>query len=199
MLLTCPDCGGPVSELAAACPKCGRPTGAVASAPPAVPAIPQAAPAPAFPTPKQGVSAARGLATLLVLLTLIGGGIYLVSKSDLGKSSNHQITGTFTLMDTSSSPSVAVVGSDCWGTVGYSDIEEGATVTLRDEHGTVLASGALSLGHGDATGCSFTFTLDDVPDSATFYAVTVSHRGEISKSHADMVSDGWTFSLTLGS
>ena len=109
----------------------------------------------------------------------------------------HTVNGTLTL-NTSSSWTMETSGG-CLSAGGYSDIAPGAPVTLRDEKGTILAATSLREGWLAGAGCNFAFALDDVPDTATFYAVTVSHRGEISKSHADMAANGWTFDLTLGS
>ncbi len=112
----------------------------------------------------------------------------------------HTVTGTLTL-NTSPSWTLLLPGQgpgQCLGKGGYSDIADGASVTLRDEKGTILGAASLREGMLAGAGCNFPFTLTDVPDTATFYAVTISHRGEISKSHAEMVADGWVFGLTLG-
>jgi hypothetical protein len=37
-----------------------------------------------------------------------------------------------------------------------------------------------------------------VADSASFYVITLSRRGEVSKSHAEMEANGWHFDLTIG-
>jgi hypothetical protein len=116
----------------------------------------------------------------------------------------HTITGSFTLTDTSSSPGIVqgiLEGSrvDCWGTGGYSDLTSGVSVTLKNQSGTILANTTLGTGQGSAHTCTFHFTLTQVPDDATFYVVTVSHRGDVSHSHAEMVSAGWKVDLTIGS
>ncbi len=40
--------------------------------------------------------------------------------------------------------------------------------------------------------------LTDVPDTAKFYAITISHRGTLSYSHAEMIAMDWVLSLTIG-
>jgi len=90
-------------------------------------------------------------------------------------------------------------GSVCAGVRGYSDLDQGASVVLLDEIGTILASTTLDQGTVlGTTRCSFSFTLTGVPDTAKFYAVQVSHRGQVTQSHEEMVALGWIFALTIG-
>jgi hypothetical protein len=63
----------------------------------------------------------------------------------------------------------------------------------------ILAAASLGNGTGTTKVCNFAFTLDKVPDTAKFYSVEVSHRGQVTKSHDELVADGWKFSLSLGS
>lgn len=75
----------------------------------------------------------------------------------------------------------------CMGQGGYSDITEGAPVTVYDSRGTIVATG--QLGRGDDRGwkptddtersnhCWFTFTVQ-APRS-DFNQVEVSHRGKV--------------------
>jgi hypothetical protein len=91
--------------------------------------------------------------------------------------------------------------TSCYASLGYSDLKAGAPVVLKDEKGTILASGVLGKGTpptGRGT-CSFPFNLTGVPDTAKFYTVTVSNRGEISESHDELAGKGWAFALTIGS
>jgi hypothetical protein len=91
----------------------------------------------------------------------------------------------------------------CTGTSGYDDLTEGASVTLRDEHGTTIGTSALGPGTLSGAGlskvCTFPFTITDVPTSAKFYAVEVSHRGAVTYSHDQLAQQGWTVGLTIGS
>lgn len=98
----------------------------------------------------------------------------------------------------------AATALDCaaGGVGGYDDIGEGADVTLTDQTGEIIASGSLDPGtadSADAAACDFTATLTDVPADRTQYQVSVSHRGQITHSYPEMVSEGWAFTLTLGS
>ena len=114
----------------------------------------------------------------------------------------HMVLGSITVIDTKPSalfPSITTKGTECHGSGGYSDLAAGASVILRDERGTVLSSAALVDGSGTKTSCTLSFLLPAVPDTAQFYVVTVSHRGEVSTSHADMVTSGWQIALTIGS
>jgi hypothetical protein len=109
----------------------------------------------------------------------------------------HTVTGTFTLVD--ADPSRPLTGP-CGGTGGYADIQAGLGVVLKDQAGTILATGSLVPVARTAVSreCPFSFTLNAVPDTATFYAIEVGHRGSVTKSHAEMDAAGWTFALTLG-
>lgn len=68
----------------------------------------------------------------------------------------------------------------CTGNTGYSDIAPGTQVVVADQNGQTIGVGKLAdgttQGDGAAQTCQFIFGAT-VPDGATFYAVTVSHRG----------------------
>lgn len=91
----------------------------------------------------------------------------------------------------------------CEGRDGYDDIRAGAQVTVKDENGTVIATGRLEGGQQvevpSATLyiCEFGFQVD-VPADKSFYAIEVSHRGEITYSRAEMEESAWTVDLELG-
>lgn len=67
----------------------------------------------------------------------------------------------------------------CTGYDGYSDITEGATVTVSDQTGTIIATGRLVNGitSPGAARCTFRIDVPDVPGGKAFYQVEVSHRG----------------------
>jgi hypothetical protein len=110
----------------------------------------------------------------------------------------HTISGSLLLIDMSGRGVGYSVASGCGGRGGYSDISEGAQVTVRDDAGKVIATGHLGAG-GWASGmsCRFDFTIGSVPD-AEFYQVEVSHRGPMSYSRADMEAMHWSVEMTLG-
>ncbi|WP_209446370.1 hypothetical protein, partial [Streptomyces sp. MZ04] len=89
------------------------------------------------------------------------------------------LTGTFTLGE-----AFPYEGS-CSGTDGYDDIDEGTSVTVYDETGKVLATGALGRGvpeDKDAvleTICTYPVKVAGVPRGSTFYQVEIAHRGKI--------------------
>lgn len=72
------------------------------------------------------------------------------------------------------------INSDC-GSMGYSDISEGTEVTLTDQDNKVLA-----VGHLNGAGCSYAFELDNVPTGEKFYGISVSHRGTVHFTEAEM-------------
>ncbi|MCZ2525374.1 hypothetical protein [Streptomyces sp. HB2AG] len=100
--------------------------------------------------------------------------------------------GTLTLSDTDG---YTALGETCLGEGGYDDIAYGAPVTVSDAAGTVVAVGSLDLGEVTDSGCSFPFTVEDVPGGAKFYTVEVSHRGGLTKTAGEMRDE---LAFTLG-
>jgi hypothetical protein len=81
---------------------------------------------------------------------------------------------------------------------------EGASVTVKDGKGALIATGSLQAGDsgaalvlGQSVTCDMPFEVTNVPD-ADFYQVEVSHRGAITYSKADLESKGWIVSFSLG-
>lgn len=106
----------------------------------------------------------------------------------------HTVSGTVTLTD----PDTAAAG--CVGLGGYSDISAGGQVTVTNQSQTVLGSTGLGAGVADATGtsCVYPFSFSNIP-KASFYGLTLTHRGTLQYSYQDMVTNDWTVSMTLGS
>ena len=130
----------------------------------------------------------------IVALIAVGVGIFVATSSS--SSSKVGIGGTMTLNDDSQS---WLIGEPCGGgTGGYSDIREGASVTVRNEKGEILATGGLQEGFGVGEhACLFGFAVGKVP-KAKFYSVEVSHRGAITEPATDVKKGILTFALTLG-
>jgi hypothetical protein len=78
----------------------------------------------------------------------------------------------------------------------YTDIQEGATVTVYSADGKVVATGALQQGVPSATDCTFSFAVSGVPEGSKFYQVEVSHRGKITVSSAE--AEAGKFAASLG-
>lgn len=100
------------------------------------------------------------------------------------------VRGTLVVSD----PDDGVSGCD-YSDTGYSDIDEGAQVTVTSPSGTVIGNGALEAGVPEqGTDCEFPFTVAGVKRGLPRYGVTVSHRGTIWFSPSEIASA----SLTLG-
>lgn len=88
-------------------------------------------------------------------------------------------------------------------TSGYSDIETGMQVVVRNEAGTVLGT-ARTVG-GEVGGvysrqekaCVWTFTIDEVP-TAQFYSIELGRRSGPTYSIDEMDASGWTIDLVIG-
>jgi hypothetical protein len=149
-----------------------------------------------------GRDAIVGLATLGLFAVCAILAVVVIMPRVFGSAaspSGHNVQLTLTLSDTSADPGIKSTISGCHGTGGYSDLTAGGSVILRDEKATILGSTFLPDGTGTSHHCTFTVTIPGVTDSAAFYVIEVTHRGQISKSHADMASDSWAFSLSIGS
>lgn len=86
-------------------------------------------------------------------------------------------------------PNFVKGSGQCFGTSGYDDITEGASVTVEDASGTVVGSGSLGAGHPSPGVCVFAFTVKGVP-SSKFYKVEVSHRGYITVDKSEVGAVG---------
>ncbi len=108
------------------------------------------------------------------------------------------ITGTFTLNDDSPSmysPSIEVDGSSCEGAGGYSDVNPGTPVTVKNGKGEILTTTFLEEGRGGRYMCTFGMTFE-VTEGQDRYVVSVGRRGELSFSFAELKTNG--VSLVLG-
>jgi hypothetical protein len=105
------------------------------------------------------------------------------------------VLGTFELIDDDEHWKV---GQSCEGTGGYSDIRPGTQVIVSSS-GETLGLGSLFGGTAQRSGshvaCRFGFAVIGVPAGRSFYAVTVSHRGEVQFAERDLSGE---ISLSLG-
>lgn len=85
-------------------------------------------------------------------------------------------------LKSNTSITAAALSKECEGTGGFSDLREGAQVTVTDAAGSVVAIGALQAGASPLVGtCVFPFTIKDVPGGSGFYGVQVGgeQRGTV--------------------
>lgn len=142
----------------------------------------------------------KGVALVtLVAVIVVGavvGGWAVLSRAT---SSTHTIRGDMSLMDSDSFRGRRTGGA-CSGSGGYADIDEGTTVSIKNESGTLIGSGSLDAGTivSDTLGaCVFPFNVEGVKD-ASFFQVEVSHRGGLSYSKKEIEAKSWTVDATLG-
>ncbi|GCB00964.1 hypothetical protein NCCNTM_45980 [Mycolicibacterium sp. NCC-Tsukiji] len=108
------------------------------------------------------------------------------------------VKGRFSLLDkepSAYSTPISVSGSSCSGSGGYSDIDQGTQVTVKNGKGDVLATTTLGAGSGGRYVCTFPFSFQ-ITEGEDRYVVSVSRRGEMSYSFKDLKADG--VSLQLG-
>ncbi len=92
------------------------------------------------------------------------------------------------------------VGTPCTGASisrGFSDIAPGAPVTVKNEEGTIIATGSVSGGSWTENSCRLDFSIDDVPE-AKFYQVEVGRRGELRYSAEQLEAMGRHVELSVG-
>ncbi|SHT79424.1 lipoprotein LpqJ [Mycobacteroides abscessus subsp. abscessus] len=141
-----------------------------------------AQPHPDHPTAPSNKSRNRGIligfGAASAVAVAVGGGYAWFNHNAAQKP--FALSGTLTLSTTS-----ATTGDGCHGTGGYHDITPGASISVSDESGTLLAKGTLSSGHGESGSCYMPFSIDDVPGGKKFYKVEVTHRGEVNYTEAE--------------
>lgn len=120
------------------------------------------------------------------------GAVWSITAAAAASPGTFTLHGTMTLMKAVGAPSVG-----CLDTGGYSDINEGASVTVYDASGKVAAVGRLGKGIYASFVCTFPIDVANVPDGQQFYQVEVTHRGKVSVT-ADQAKAG-KVSLSLGS
>lgn len=103
--------------------------------------------------------------------------------------------------------------SMCLAGGGYSDVDVGNEVVVRDEQGVILGSAELDSlmgnsvfglldvlidgGDGWAT-CTWEFHAAGIPDDRAFYAITVGQRGEVVFSREELEANYWKVKFELG-
>lgn len=94
----------------------------------------------------------------------------------------------------------------CTGTGGYSDIQPGLDVVVRNGEGDIIGAGQLEDDPAvtdlaepidRSYTCFYKFEVRDLPD-VPFYVLEVGDRGEQTYSKADLEDDDWTLFMTLG-
>ena len=79
--------------------------------------------------------------------------------------------------------------TECHGTGGYDDMDEGGQVKVTVD-GKTVGTGSLEKGVSidQNYGCKFAFNVADVPGGSKFYSVEVTHRGAIDYKEEDLKS-----------
>lgn len=114
-----------------------------------------------------------------------------------------QIYGDLTLLGDNSISATGTTGEPCTELgVGYSDIVAGAQVTITSPTGAVIGVGTLKAGIAIAptsgTGrinCLFDFDVSGLPAALAFYGVTISHRGTVQFTAAQIEANQVDLSL----
>lgn len=155
--------------------------------------MPESSPAPA---PEVGRRWSHPLVTGLAGLAVGAGVVGLVWGLSGGGSSapaSFTLRGTMTL--TGDNIPTGDTSEDCTGYSGYDDIARGASVTVYDSAGQVVATGALGTGKPKSAACVFPVSVAGVPGGSKFYQVEVSHRGKITVSSGEAKAGGFAASL----
>lgn len=190
--MSCPGCGA--QTTGPFCGHCGQPAG-----PPQQPRGQAGFAIGEVDRSGRVLLSARGVALLgVILVVIVGGAVGAWNVLGQATTSYHSITGQLTLTDSGGGYGSMTDGQSCDGANGYSDITEGAEVTISNQSGTILATGALDQGSWSSNSCVFDFSVPHVRD-ATFYQIEVGHRGNVTFSKAQLQQNSWQALLTLGS
>ncbi len=157
---------------------------------PDVPLLPEVPPARARRWPHPLVTGLAGLAVGAGAVGLTWG----LSGGGSSAPKPFTLAGVITL--TGDNVPVGDTSEDCTGFSGYEDIAAGASVTVYDSSGKVVATGALGTGKPDSAACVFPVRVPEVPGGSKFYRVEVSHRGQITVTAAE--AKAGEFAATLG-
>jgi hypothetical protein len=107
---------------------------------------------------------------------------------------NHNIKGSLTLKD----DFYGEVGQFCSGGGGYSDIQSGRQVLVKDQKGETLATGELGIGKIISYNhCQFAIEVNGVR-KAEFYTIQIGRRGDLTYSYQEMKDKNWQLKLSLG-
>jgi hypothetical protein len=145
---------------------------------------------------KQRPTFRRWLMVLAVLAAIAGTAALVQARSSTAPPSKVEIGGTFTLKSVRGINHGPALNGGCFGMNGYSDIQPGTQVRVKDATGKVVGVGALEGGTylEDSFSCRFDFVVT-VPDS-DYYQVAVSHRGDVAADRS--TAQAKAIALTLG-
>lgn len=133
-----------------------------------------------------------GIAGLVVGAGIVGA-VWGLSGGGSSTPTTFTLRGTMTL--TGDNVPAGATSEDCTGYEGYADIARGASVTVYDQDGKVVASGALGTGKPKSAACVFPVSVAGVPEGSRFFQVEVSHRGKLTVSAADARAGKFAASL----
>jgi hypothetical protein len=113
---------------------------------------------------------------------------------------SHNLSGSVTItesLDLDTETVLELDGGSCTGTGGYDDLEQGAEVVVTDEANKIIGTSSLGEGRISGSDCIFRFVVSNLP-RAKFYGVEVSHRGKVTNSYDELVTQRWTVDLSIG-
>ncbi len=122
----------------------------------------------------------RLLVTAAVALVAICVGAYFAVKAITKPAppAPFSLIGTLQLISNSIKTTGLPGGYSCAGDRSDNDIGPGATVTVADETGKLIAKGAIESSYGQPGSCLFLFRVNEVPGGQKYYRVQVAQRGE---------------------
>ncbi len=91
-------------------------------------------------------------------------------------------------------------GEACATERGFSDIQGGQKVVIRDASDKIVAIGELSDGKykkDTLWTCVFSFSVPEIPESK-FYTIAIGGRKPIAASLEELKTKGWTLDLSIG-
>ncbi|WP_040899340.1 PASTA domain-containing protein [Xenococcus sp. PCC 7305] len=117
----------------------------------------------------------------------------------IAKSPLYSINGSIRLIDSK----LGGYDDTCYGTGGYNDIDSGMSITVKDDRGTIIATGQTGSGsHPESSSyssmiCVFKFDIIQVP-KRNFYTIDFGRRGQLNYSFEKLEEIDWQITLSVG-
>lgn len=141
-------------------------------------------------TPWKLLAAAAGF---FILGALVASAVFVLVRSEPDPIT---VAGGMTIVG---SKNYENVGSGCQGDGGYSDLSEGASITVTDASGTTVGTGRLEQGDPIRGGrCVFGFSVPGVKGGSEFYGIEIANRGVVTYTADQIMAGASQVQLSIG-
>nr|WP_082956010.1 serine/threonine-protein kinase [Mycobacterium sp. E3339] len=126
------------------------------------------------------------VAAVVVFVAICVGGFFAVKAiTKPARPAPFSLIGTLQLTSDSIKTTGLPGGYSCAGDRSDNDIGPGATVTVADDRGKLIAKGGIESSYAQQGSCLFLFRVNEVPGGQKYYRVQVAQRGETTYTEAE--------------